>query len=122
MPDPYNIKRVPALPPGDYPDFRVEVRRIRSGQERRYGDSVWEAELRFSNYPRMTHGTISGTWEPTEPQVKLLAKVLVCSYSVDATGVKPIEWVGLGLDSRLEVCQRIAPQVWRVIVRQPYCD
>lgn len=94
------------------PTFRVDVRTIRSGQPRAYADSFYEADLVFSNWWISTTGPRKGTWCPPEAVVRALAEILVRDFSDTP----------LLLDARLEKIERVAPDTWRVLIREPYCD
>jgi hypothetical protein len=92
----------------------VEMRRIRSGQLRPYGDSVYEADLVFSNYWDSTKGEQPGTWCPNEPAVRAMAKILVRHFDDDAGPG--------GLGPYLKSIHKTGPQTWRVLIVEPYCD
>lgn len=97
----------------------IHLERIRSGQQRRYGDSHYDANI-----------TLTGPTKylPGERLILELSKVLVREWSHDARTDKEIPWhatrlvrVTSGLvthDAEADTYQ----QVWSVYIMQPYLD
>jgi len=94
--------------------FRVEVRTIRAGQPRAYADSVYESDIIFSNWWDSTTGEREGNWCPHRDTVKKLAALLVHDF-VDSENRHM-------LDPYLESISKVGPQVWKVVIIDPYCD
>jgi hypothetical protein len=97
---------------GPFNGFRVDVEHITSGQPRPYADSIYEAELRFTNWWRSLTGPRKGTWEPKESDVRELARILVHPFEDQPT---------FG-SAHLKSLTREAPQTWRVLIVDPYLD
>jgi hypothetical protein len=91
----------------------VEVKWLRSGQPRRYADTVREAEIIVKGY--VDDGTIEkqSSWDPGESVIRDLARVLVADFDDQPTH---------GLQHHLESIKKLAPGHWRVLIIEPYCD
>lgn len=97
----------------------IEVEQIRGGQQRRYGDSHYDANI-----------TITGPskYLPSEKTVLDLSKILVREWIADARTDKDIPWHATRLvrvtsgivthDAEADTYQ----QVWSVYIMQPYLD
>ena len=97
---------------------RITIATIRAGQERRYGDTIHEAELCIEGGTRSTIRDFDipfGT-KPSEARVRELARVLVRSFK-DAENSSFGARVTIALIEQADTFSR-----WHIKVVEPYTD
>lgn len=97
---------------GPFDGFRIDVERLSAGQPRPYADSVYECELRFTNWWTSTTGPRKGNWEPDEQLVREAVRLFVHPFKDEPT------WA----DDKLKTLEKTGPATWRAVVISPYLD